>query len=63
MPDITMCKGEGCTLKENCYRFTATPSEYRQAFFISSPCKQKLTGQSCEHYWDNRRYEEKEDKV
>jgi hypothetical protein len=37
MPDITMCKGEGCIQREGCYRFTAKPSEYRQSYFIDVP--------------------------
>lgn len=38
MPDITLCKGEGCKIKETCYRFKAKPSEY-QAYFVVSPIK------------------------
>jgi hypothetical protein len=26
MPDLAMCKGGGCPMRDNCYRFTATPS-------------------------------------
>lgn len=29
MPDITMCKNETCKKKEDCYRFTATPSRFQ----------------------------------
>lgn len=32
MADITMCTGTGCPLREKCYRYTATPNEYRQSF-------------------------------
>lgn len=32
MPDIAMCLNEECPLKETCYRFTATPSEYWQSY-------------------------------
>lgn len=32
-----MCGGEGCQKKDECYRFTATPSDYWQAFFAVSP--------------------------
>jgi hypothetical protein len=28
MPDITMCNGVGCEIKEICYRYKATPSEF-----------------------------------
>lgn len=54
MPDITMCKGENCTIKEECYRFTAKPSE-RQAYFVESPCTRKMGGTACDHYWPNER--------
>lgn len=42
MPDITMCKGIssdkiGCDRREQCYRHTATPSEFRQSFFMGAP--------------------------
>ena len=37
MPDITMCKDIDCPIKDKCYRFTATPSEFRQSYFIDSP--------------------------
>lgn len=39
MPDITMCNGEGCPVKESCYRFMAIANEYRQSYFLSSPIK------------------------
>lgn len=35
MPDISMCKNEKCTLKDTCYRFSATPNspyQYYQPF-------------------------------
>ncbi len=45
MPDITMCKGEGCESKYTCYRFSAKPS-YRQSYFGSSP----IENNGCEFY-------------
>ena len=47
MPDITMCLGTGCPHKETCYRFTAKPSEYRQAYFMEAPIKEG----KCDMYW------------
>lgn len=47
MADITMCLGTNCPYKETCYRFTATPNEYRQAYFMEPPIKDG----ECEHYW------------
>jgi hypothetical protein len=50
MPDIAMCKGEGrphsndkdktsvvCPKRETCLRFKATPSEFRQVYFLGIP--------------------------
>lgn len=39
MPDITMCTGGTCQWREQCYRFTATPSEHRQSYFVTPPVK------------------------
>lgn len=32
MPDITMCPGLDCPLREKCYRYTAEPNKWRQSF-------------------------------
>jgi hypothetical protein len=32
MPDITMCDSVECPRKNECYRYMAKPSEYRQAY-------------------------------
>jgi len=47
MADITKCWGDGCTMKENCYRFTATANEYRQAYFVNPPHENG----KCIHFW------------
>jgi hypothetical protein len=52
MPDITMCKGDGCPMKETCYCFTANPSEFRQSYFMNAPIKEDNT---CEYYWPNEK--------
>lgn len=36
MPDISMCWGKDCPLKEECYRYLAKPSE-RQAYLCTPP--------------------------
>ncbi len=36
MPDITMCPGNDCPLKEKCYRYRAIP-DYWQSFFQEAP--------------------------
>lgn len=53
MSDITKCPGKDCTLKEDCYRFTAPVNEYRQSYFVETP-KQK--NGVCEEYWNNKGY-------
>ena len=50
MADITMCSGDGCPMKEKCYRHTAPVSEYRQAYFVKPPIQEDNT---CEYFWDN----------
>ena len=32
MPDITMCTNKHCPLKDDCYRFTATPNKEKQSY-------------------------------
>ena len=57
MPDITMCPGEKddvvCLNRDACYRFTATPNEYRQSYFQVAPFD---TPDKCE-YLDNENRE------
>jgi hypothetical protein len=38
MPDISMCLGDGCPLKDGCYRFTAVPDMW-QSYFTIPPHK------------------------
>ena len=40
MPDISMCTNTLCKSKEFCYRFTATPSKFRQSY-SSFNCKEE----------------------
>jgi hypothetical protein len=47
MPDITMCTGENCPLKETCYRYTADESYEHQSWFMKPPYKDS----ECEYYW------------
>jgi hypothetical protein len=37
MADITMCEGNDCPKKQQCYRFTAEKNPYRQAYFFQHP--------------------------
>jgi hypothetical protein len=55
MPDITMCPGityDGvvCGLRETCYRYKATPSEYCQSYFYYGPVD-TADGQTCDYFW------------
>jgi len=58
MPDITMCTGKNvnnitCPRKDTCYRYTATPSQYRQSYFVTAPLIDNKTAGTVEcdyHY-------------
>jgi hypothetical protein len=52
MPDISMCSGRDCPMKQNCYRFTAKASDY-QSFFMNPPIKEDGT---CDYFWNNEGY-------
>ncbi len=47
MPDVAMCFGTNCPLKETCYRYKAKPNEYRQSYLAEPPIKEG----KCEYYW------------
>jgi hypothetical protein len=48
MADITKCSGEGCHMKETCYRYTAPSSEY-QSYFMGTPLNDDKT---CDEHWE-----------
>lgn len=48
MSDITKCTGEGCELKDNCYRYTAPSSELWQSW---SNFFDYIDEQGCQYYW------------
>jgi len=50
MSDITKCLGTGCPYKESCFRYTATPNEFRQSYFIDPPIKDG----KCEMFWGEK---------
>jgi hypothetical protein len=50
MPDITMCKGTDCPLKDRCYRAQAKPTPRRQSYFVTPPFRNGR----CDHFWDMR---------
>ncbi len=57
MPDISMCTGYDpatnifCPMRQQCYRYTAKPTEYWQAYFAKAPFINKLNDITCEYYW------------
>jgi len=53
MPDITMCSGKLCRLKNTCYRYLAEPDKYHQSYYLKPP---KTAGGKCVEYW---KYKEK----
>lgn len=57
MADITMCKGDGCPKREECYRHTAPQNQYRQSWFADSPLK-SAEPFDCEWFTDNHRRRE-----
>jgi hypothetical protein len=50
MPDISMCKNKECKFKKDCYRFTAKPSEFMQAYNEFN-CKDKTSIDT--FFWKN----------
>jgi alpha-galactosidase/6-phospho-beta-glucosidase family protein len=56
MPDITMCSGNYCPLAKTCYRYKATPSEYRQSYFTKPPIKDG----KCDYYWELKTEEDEQ---
>ena len=48
MPDICMCRGEGCPLKDSCHRHTARPDQW-QSWFTEIPYDEKT--KAWQYYW------------
>ena len=53
MADITKCHGDMCPKKEQCYRYTATSHEFRQAYFMTTPIQSDGT---CTEFWKDERH-------
>ena len=47
MPDIAMCSGDDCPLKEMCYRYTAEPDKHMQTYLLEPPYENG----KCDYYW------------
>jgi len=67
MPDISMCKGGSCSLRLNCYRYTAKFEPLGQSYFTEPPYKISfmfdenigslgVATLSCAFFWNNERY-------
>ena len=50
-PDISMCANDKCTLKEECYRYTARPNPYMQSY---ASYEQDKNGK-CNDFYDNKK--------
>ncbi len=48
MPDITMCHGGDCPMKDSCLRYTARPGSW-QVYFVDLP----LERDKCSKFWKN----------
>lgn len=47
MADITMCGNDNCTKREQCFRYTATPSQWQSYAAFTQDEYGK-----CIHFWD-----------
>ena len=52
MPDISMCQNEDCPKKDQCHRYTATPSPMWQSY---SDFTFEVVGEQavCRNFWPN----------
>lgn len=55
MADITMCKTPNCPISHLCYRKTAVPDEFRQAYATFHLSFDNSGRVSCGHFYDNRK--------
>ena len=50
MADITKCKGTGCPIKKECYRFIEIPSDM-QSWFFNPPFQIVNNHVKCNRFW------------
>ena len=55
MPDICMCMGDNCPLRESCYRYTAYPTRRTQSY-MNPPYNPET--KSCPKFWLDTKYVE-----
>lgn len=46
--DICQCSGEGCPMKDRCWRYL-TPADKYQSYFVEVPID---THGKCKYYWE-----------
>jgi len=51
MPDLALCKNTTCPSNKKCYRFTATPNEFRQVYGDFTPEEDEV---NCSFFIDNK---------
>lgn len=51
MPDLTLCQGNSCKIKEECFRYTAKPKEFNQSYTNFHGINEK-----CEYFIDNKKF-------
>jgi hypothetical protein len=61
MPDMSMCEGTDCPLKETCYRYTAMANEFRQTYLFDIPFDKEKG--KCDFYWPSKIMKDGKDKV
>ena len=62
MSDITKCKGTGCPVKDNCYRYIAVDG-YRQSWFTNTPGEINEGKFSCDMYWGEYYWADGEEEI
>lgn len=55
MPDIAMCTGGDCPLRDKCYRFLATPNSYLQSYIAVTPYVKVNGVVECKYFWKHDR--------
>lgn len=49
MVDIAMCDNDKCLVKDTCFRYRATPSQYQTYFIVA---KEEKDATTCSEYWE-----------
>jgi len=49
--DITKCEGDGCPIKDGCYRYVTPANPHRQAFFSETPGYTDGGEFICDMFW------------